>query len=224
MATPDPAPVIKIREAGPYEVSDAPVGWTAQIETEYGEPVDWAPFDPIPTGSRVLLCRCGRSKTKPFCDDSHENGPWDDEPVASREPRDSRAQTFTGDGVSMTDDHSFCTHAGYCGDRFTNVWRMIGRTSDPAIREHLQQMVDRCPSGTIDHAPAPGMPAEEPVFEASVAISRDGPIWVRGGIRVEGPDGDPYEIRNRVTLCRCGGSSNKPFCDGSHKELGFHDD
>jgi CDGSH-type Zn-finger protein len=41
---------------------------------------------------------------------------------------------------------------------------------------------------------------------------------------VEGPDGEAYEVRNRVTLCRCGGSSNKPFCDGIHKELGFSDD
>jgi len=43
-----------------------------------------------------------------------------------------------------------------------------------------------------------------------------GPIWVRGGVPVESSKGETYEIRNRVTFCRCGRSSTKPFCDGSH--------
>lgn len=47
-------------------------------------------------------------------------------------------------------------------------------------------------------------------------IKVHGPIWVRGGIRVESADGNNYEIRNRVALCRCGKSSNKPFCNGAH--------
>ena len=40
-------------------------------------------------------------------------------------------------------------------------------------------------------------------------------------IAVTAPDGETYEVRNRVTLCRCGASMNKPFCDGSHKRTGF---
>jgi CDGSH-type Zn-finger protein len=43
-----------------------------------------------------------------------------------------------------------------------------------------------------------------------------GPIWVRGGISVYSGQGMLYEVRNRVTLCRCGKSTNKPFCDSSH--------
>jgi CDGSH-type Zn-finger protein len=50
-----------------------------------------------------------------------------------------------------------------------------------------------------------------------------GPLCVRGGIPVVGADGEPYEVRNRVTLCRCGASRNKPFCDGSHAAVGFTD-
>jgi CDGSH-type Zn-finger protein len=49
------------------------------------------------------------------------------------------------------------------------------------------------------------------------------PIWVRGGICIESADGTPYEVRNRVTLCRCGASANKPFCDGQHAAVGFED-
>ena len=45
-----------------------------------------------------------------------------------------------------------------------------------------------------------------------------GPLWVLGGIAVESAGGEAYEVRNRVTLCRCGASKNKPFCDGTHKK------
>jgi hypothetical protein len=50
-----------------------------------------------------------------------------------------------------------------------------------------------------------------------------GPLWVHGGIGVIGADGFAYEVRNRVALCRCGASRNKPFCDGSHVSTGFND-
>jgi hypothetical protein len=62
----------------------------------------------------------------------------------------------------------------------------------------------------------------EPEFAPSIGLIEDtakqvrGPIWARGGITVVSADGEPYEVRNRVTLCRCGRSNNKPFCDGSH--------
>jgi CDGSH-type Zn-finger protein len=48
-------------------------------------------------------------------------------------------------------------------------------------------------------------------------------LWVRGGIPVISADGFAYEVRNRVTLCRCGASANKPFCDGSHYKISFRD-
>ena len=69
----------------------------------------------------------------------------------------------------------------------------------------------------------------EPPFEPSISIIEDpgirvsGPIWVKGGIRIESADGKSYTVRNRVTLCRCGQSSNKPFCDGTHASMGFSD-
>jgi hypothetical protein len=70
----------------------------------------------------------------------------------------------------------------------------------------------------------------EPDLEPSIGLIRDpkeavsGPLWVRGGIPIESADGTEYEVRNRVTLCRCGRSSNKPFCDGSHIACHFNED
>ena len=69
----------------------------------------------------------------------------------------------------------------------------------------------------------------EKEFEQSISLVEDpqnkvsGPIWVKGGVPVESSDGSTYEVRNRVTLCRCGKSQNKPFCDGSHIDEGFDD-
>ena len=84
-------------------------------------------------------------------------------------------------------------------------------------------MVELCPSGTLAWAPTRDADEVEPTLEPGVAISNDGPIWARGGVPVIGPDGERYEVRNRQTLCRCGHSGNKPFCDGTHKEIGFTD-
>ncbi|MGH2595336.1 MAG: CDGSH iron-sulfur domain-containing protein [Actinomycetota bacterium] len=216
---------IRIKEHGPYEVSGGPpLGRTAQIETEFGEPVDWAPMSSIDAPTPTFaLCRCGLSSRKPFCDEVCSTAGFDGTEVADRAPRSTRAETYIGDEVVMTDDHTFCEHAGYCGDRFTNVWRMIRQTSDPEIRERLQRMVSLCPSGALDHAPSEGADPVELAFEPSIGVVRDGPLWVRGGIPIESSDGTTYEVRNRVTLCRCGHSGNKPFCDGTHKEVEFRD-
>lgn len=57
--------------------------------------------------------------------------------------------------------------------------------------------------------------------EPSVSPYRDGPLVVRGPVRLVDPDGNEIDKRRRtIALCRCGGSSIKPFCDGTHKRLG----
>ena len=215
---------IRVTEDGPYQVyGPVPVVRVAQVETDLGEPVDWTEPEPLQAGRRFALCRCGRSKTKPFCDDSHLEPGFDGTEVADREPRATRAKTFVGDGVVMTDDRSICSHAGFCANRVTTVWEMISETSDPEIRERLEGMISRCPSGALDRAPSVTTDPVEPVFEPSIGVIRDGPLWIRGGVAIEGADGFAYEVRNRVTLCRCGQSSNKPFCDGTHLDIGFRD-
>jgi CDGSH-type Zn-finger protein len=224
VAPDQPEPRIEITTDGPYRIVGAPpVVRTSPIETEYGEPVAWAPDQPLDVPSGARLCRCGRSSTKPFCDDTHLQSGFDGTEVADRGAYDDRAHTYRGRGLTLYDDLSLCTHAGFCGDRFQTVWQMLPRASDPEVGERIRHMTRLCPSGRIVTEVKGAETRDEPGFEPSIAVEENGPVWVRGKIPVVAADGTPYEVRNRQTLCRCGGSGNKPFCDGSHRTNGFRD-
>jgi CDGSH-type Zn-finger protein len=214
---------IEVTEDGPYRVvGGVPLVRTAQVETEYGEPVAWAPDEPIPVkGEEYELCRCGHSSRKPFCDATHERVPFDGAEVADRGTYEERAYPYRGGELTMRDDLTLCTRAGYCGDRFRNVWAMIADAADPEVAERIRQMSRLCPSGRLVSEPDGAEEPDEIDYPPSIAIIDNRSLWVRGGVQVVAADGTTYEVRNRVTLCRCGESKNKPFCDGTHKEIGF---
>lgn len=215
---------VRVTENGPYRVSGGvPLVRTRPIQSEYGEPVAWAPTEPVEAGETYELCRCGASATKPFCDEVGCTRGFDGTEVADRGPRAARMRVHDGDGVQVTDDRSLCTHVGFCTNRWTHVWEMVRESSDPDVRTEMVAMISRCPSGRLGSRPTGAATDDEPAFPPSVAVVRDGPLWVRGGIELLGADGAAYEIRNRMTLCRCGRSGNKPFCDGTHAEVGFRD-
>ncbi|HJR96849.1 MAG TPA: CDGSH iron-sulfur domain-containing protein [Actinomycetota bacterium] len=221
----DKLPRIEIEENGPYRVSGGvPLARTAQVETEYGEPVGWVPDEFLDDAGDVYkLCRCGRSGDKPFCDGSHEREEFDGTETAPRSSISERRYEFPAGEGTVSFDLATCEHAGFCGDRFTNWRRLAREADDPAVRERLMQMVRLCPSGALEIQPEADGEQLEPALPVSVDVVRDGPLWVRGRVSVTSADGETYEVRNRVTLCRCGHSETKPFCDGSHKHVGFTD-
>ncbi len=217
---------IRITATGPYIVTGGlPLTKRWQAETADGEPVEWDPVgvsgNDWPAEGTYALCRCGHSSSKPFCDGTHASvSAFEPTLTASREPSATRREAMEGAGIVLTDDTSLCADAGFCGTKLTSVWDMVGETADPEVRERLQRMAARCPSGRLV-VQTPGGEVLEPAFAPSIATIRNGPLWVRGGIPVTSADGEPFEVRNRVTLCRCGESQNKPFCDGAHKGAGF---
>jgi hypothetical protein len=119
-----------------------------------------------------------------------------------------------------------CGFARFC-DRACKVWNTVGEAVTAEQRAALVEQVGQCPSGRLAVWDRPSGEAFEPQLEPSIALVADpaqevaGPLWVRGGIAIVGSDGTDWERRNRVTLCRCGASNNKPFCDGSHASTGF---
>jgi CDGSH-type Zn-finger protein len=211
---------ITVTDMGPYMVSgEIPLTAKTPVMSEHGEPLTWKTSPSTETRARYALCRCGASGNKPFCDGTHASTDWDSTERTTDETYAQRAKSYGGEGIEIFDDRPTCVHAGFCGNKVTNVWKMAADTGDSRIRAEAIAMIERCPSGALSYAIDGDV--IEPDLPAEISVIPDGPLWVSGSIEVQRSNGEPLEKRNRVTLCRCGQSENKPLCDGSHKESGF---
>ena len=203
---------IKISKNGPYTVyGGVPLKEESIKVDAMGKPEKWETVRKLYPCDIYALCRCGKSTDKPFCTGDHVG--WDGTETAARTNFEERARSFPGmEGVEILQDMSFCIGAGFCHAK-QKIEKMASDKKTMNIA--LQQCYD-CAGGSI--VIKINGKAQEPQLEKSIsATSKNGPIWVKGGIPVESSDGYIYEIRNRVTLCSCGRSNNKPFCDGNHK-------
>ena len=222
-------PSITITANGPYLVRG---GVELTIESigvnEGGESSEWVPGRQFPAPEKYALCRCGQSSNKPFCDGTHAKVGFDGTETASRAPYVQQAKTYHGETYDLLDAGDLCAYARYC-DRAGTIWKLLGSTADPEIASTVRHEAASCPSGRLVLRDKKTGGTLESELGASIGIVEDpskacsGPLWVRGGIPVTSSDGTTYEVRNRVTLCRCGASKNKPFCDGSHDDVHFHD-
>jgi CDGSH-type Zn-finger protein len=219
---------ITVTKNGPYLVEGG-VPYTVETivcDTD-GESESWRVDSTLEDHERCGLCRCGHSKTKPLCDGSHILVDFDGTEVGSHGPYADAAEVVAGPRVSLADCKDLCADARFCHRRGT-VWHRVFEDSDEAQTVVVEESM-LCPSGRYVALDRDTGAANEPAFRPSIAFTQDsgaavsGPIWARGGIELASADGEPYEVRNRVTLCRCGQSKNKPFCDGSHIAHGFHD-
>jgi len=213
-------PSISIAPNGPYLVSGVRLVVRVPVHTAEGEPIAWERGPAVDAGDRYALCRCGASDRKPFCDGNHAKVDFDGTETAGG-TFDERARELPAAGLVVRDDRSICVHAGFCGTVATNVWKMTGDSATTDVRLQMLSMIDHCPSGALTYRFDGADADNEPDLPAQVAIVPDGPLYLTGGVPVTRTDGSALERRNRVTLCRCGGSGNKPLCDGTHKDIGF---
>ena len=220
---------IIVTRDGPYVVSGS-VPLTVQVisPNEEGFSWDWKQGKTFDTKSDYALCRCGLSKTKPFCDGTHSKIKFEGKTTATRTPFARQAETIDGPTLTLSDAHELCAFARFC-DPGGKIWSLIGETDNPKVRELAIREANHCPAGRlVVHDKKTGKEIENKL-PPSIGVVEDpalgcsGPLWVRGGITIETEDGKPYEVRNRVTLCRCGSSSNMPFCNGSHASIKFQD-
>ncbi|WP_200873893.1 CDGSH iron-sulfur domain-containing protein [Dyella japonica] len=220
---------VTVSKNGPYlVVGDIPLAKQTVVADAQGGSEEWREGPPIEHKPTYALCRCGQSQTKPFCDGSHQKVGFDGTETASREPYLDQAQVMNGPTHALTDVENLCAFARFC-DPNGQVWSQVGGTDDPPVRANFIRQVNQCPSGRlVAWDRATGAPVETPL-PVSIGLVEDpveacsGPLWLRGGIPVVSSDGFTYEVRNRVTLCRCGQSKNKPFCDGTHAAIHFRD-
>ncbi len=214
---------IQVTKDGPYIVSGGVPLYRMIIrcDGETNTPVEWVNAGKLKTAPTYSLCRCGQSKNKPFCDGSHAAVKFDGKEDYDNVPFNDMAKTLDGPGLTLKDAEILCASARFC-HRGGDIWDQISQTNKPEFKENCIKNACDCPSGRLVVKDKATGETVEPKLEAAIgliedpAMEVDGPLWVMGGIPVYSAEGKPYEVRNRMTLCRCGKSTIKPFCDSSH--------
>jgi len=206
----DNSPKIECTENGPYIVK----GCDRLIDDTGAA---------IVTRSVMALCRCGGSANKPFCDGTHGRNGFSGERVA--DGSDDRRDSYVGKAITIHDNRAICAHAGECTDNLSRVWRMGQEPwidPDGAPVEAIIEVIRACPSGALSIS-IDGEEAAVPGDHPAIRVSKHGPYHVTGGIELVDAAWGEGAPRDHYTLCRCGASKNKPFCDGSHWDIGFKD-
>jgi CDGSH-type Zn-finger protein len=177
----------------------------------------------LATHPAMALCRCGASANKPFCDGTHARVGFSSEKNSERTPDGVR--DFAGAEITVHYNLLQCAAAERCSQRLAAVFRKGEEPwiqPDRAAPDDIMRTIARCPSGALRYTtkgetgPAPRAGPPE------ISIIENGPYAVEG-IALSVDDWSEGAGREKYTLCRCGASRNKPFCDGSHWQVGFTD-
>ena len=201
---------IQLRPDGPYLVKGVD-----DLRDAAGQPIAHEPV--------FALCRCGGSRSKPFCDATHKTNGFSGARVS--DGGNDRVQSYRAAGITIHDNRSICAHAGVCTDTLAAVFR-YGEEPwiDPsgASAGEIAKLVERCPSGALSCSGEDTAASAGPQTPG-ITVTKDGPYAVRGELELVDAAWARGAARDRYTLCRCGASRNKPFCDGSHWDAGFKD-
>lgn len=139
-------------------------------------------------------------------------------------PGHDPVRTYANESIEVQWEPRLCIHTQNCvralGEVFDHDARPWIRI-DAADADRIAATVATCPTGALQFRRFDGGSQEEPPAETTVEPRPDGPLFVRGRLRVVDGDGNIVREDTRMALCRCGASENKPFCDGSHRRIGF---
>lgn len=221
------AGLIRILKDGPYLVTGG-IPLREKIITPQGDGYVYRDGMAFPHQQTYTLCRCGKTKTPPFCDGEHQKAGFDGTETASKLPFMERAEYLRGDKIDLMDDHR-CAFARFCHRAGGDAWELAESSPNPGDKEEAILAAVECPAGRlVPIDKATGQPIE-PHYEPGIDVLQDPErsvscgLFVKGGIPIQSADGTVYEVRNRVVLCRCGASNEKPFCDMMHLEIEYGD-
>ena len=170
------------------------------------------------------LCRCGQSANKPFCDGTHKKVGFSSE--GQLDTSKDRLDTYQGKKIIIHDNRSICAHAGYCTDGLPQVFR---HHQDPFVDPDgadiaaIIDVVNQCPSGALSYT-LEDESETRIIDDASIFVAPNGPYELKGKVVLLDTIKGKGASEINITLCRCGASKNKPFCDGSHWDVGFTDE
>ena len=171
----------------------------------------------------VSLCRCGGSKNKPFCDGTHSTNGFRDKNLA--DSAKNKRDTYAGKSITIFDNRAICAHAGACTDNLKTVFKEEGTPwidPDGDTVAKIIETIGKCPSGALSYA-INGNEVRDREGPPCVTVTKDGPYAVSGGVELAGVTFGDGASKEHYTLCRCGASKNKPFCDGTHWTIEFKD-
>jgi CDGSH-type Zn-finger protein len=204
-------PTIECKQNGPYLVKNL------------DDLKDWQ-GDAIETKPVMALCRCGGSGNKPFCDGTHQKNGFSGAKLTDQSA--DKRESYATDRITIHDNRSICAHAGRCTDGLATVFKYQSEPwIDPAggTVEAIIETIHKCPSGALSYT-LDGVAGSDPLREPSITVTKDGPYAVMGGAQLLEQAWAQGASTEHYTLCRCGGSKNKPFCDGTHWSIGFKDE
>jgi CDGSH-type Zn-finger protein len=189
--------------------------------------------EPLSTIRGVALCRCGTSKNKPFCDGTHgtigfssENKEVNDD--GNNIIKDKR-KSYVGKKITIHDNRKICSHAAECVNNLSSVFKLNARPWINPDGDDVEQIINtirKCPSGALSYSIDGVEYRDQNERKPMVTVHKDGPYIITGGIDLIGDNIKFAEglSKEHYTLCRCGASNNKPFCDGMHRVINFKDD
>jgi CDGSH-type Zn-finger protein len=202
---------------GPYYL----IFGEAPYTIPYLRKADGSPCEKV---DAAALCRCGGSKTKPLCDGTHSTIGFSDKRLA--DGANNHRKSYVGKALTIHDNRGICAHAGYCTDHLATVFRESGSPwidPDGADAAAVIATIEKCPSGALSYSIDGAEKRDHGNAAPSITATRNGPYEVTGGIELLGVEFGDGASKEHYTLCRCGASKNKPFCDGTHWSVGFHD-
>ena len=134
-------------------------------------------------------------------------------------------RSYRTDEIIVHWDSSRCIHTGICLRSLHAVFNLRQKPwvdVEAASADEIAATIEKCPSGALSYTQV-GAGGETPPEITTVVPIPNGPLSVRGAIEVRDSEGDLIAAGSRMTLCRCGHSKNQPFCDLSHRDIGFTD-
>ncbi|MCW3124689.1 MAG: hypothetical protein JWO03_347 [Bacteroidetes bacterium] len=136
---------------------------------------------------------------------------------------------YTNGEVTIVWKPDLCIHSKICWTELRGVFDPFVKPwikPEGASTERIVEQVKKCPSGALSYYMNADAGPERIDVEAETIIepSKDGPLLVYGNVSIKNSNGELTKKANVTAFCRCGASGNKPFCDGSHRKIGFKAD
>ena len=179
--------------------------------------------NPLQIQPVMSLCRCGKSAQKPYCDGSHSKIGFVGEKTPKRTP--DRVKNYPGRDITIHDNRGVCAHDTSCTNLLPAVFDISKRpwiNPDGASVKEIIETVEKCPSGALSYTIG-SRRYQDLERKPAITAAKNGPLHLTGGIRMKDDQRNKPESKEHCTLCRCGESENKPFCDGTHRDINFDD-